>query len=64
MNVYGSSLPAAVGVVRLLPTAASEARVLRPTSREAKRRLRMISGQRQFTDSEGRRMLEEFISNQ
>ena len=39
MQVYGSILPGAATLARLLPKAASEAREARPPSREAKRRL-------------------------
>lgn len=39
MQTYGSIIPGAATLARLLPRAASEARVARPPSREAKRRL-------------------------
>lgn len=42
MNVYGSILPGAAKVARLLPKGASEARQTRPGSREARRRLTAI----------------------
>jgi transposase InsO family protein len=38
MNVYGSIIPGAASVARLLPKAANQAREQRPLSREAKRR--------------------------
>ena len=42
MNVYGSILPGAATVARLLPKGAGEAREARPPSREAKRRLAAV----------------------
>ena len=42
MQVYGSILPGAATLARLLPGAAGEARAVRPTSREAKRRLSAV----------------------
>jgi transposase InsO family protein len=43
MQVYGSILPGAVTLARLLPKAAGEARDRRPQSREAKRRYKAIA---------------------
>jgi transposase len=43
MQVYGSILPGAVTLARLLPKAAGEARDPRPQSREAKRRYKAIA---------------------
>lgn len=42
MNVYGSILPGAATVARLLPKGASKARQTRPASREARRRLTAV----------------------
>jgi len=42
MQVYGSILPGAATLARLLPKAASEAREARPLSREARRRLAVV----------------------
>lgn len=42
MQTYGSILPGAATLARLLPKAASEARTARPNSREAKRRLMAV----------------------
>ena len=42
MQVYGSILPGAATVARLLPKAAAQARQARPLSREAKRRLKAV----------------------
>ncbi len=42
MQVYGSIIPGAATLARLLPAAASEARDPRPASREAKKRLAVV----------------------
>lgn len=42
MQVYGSILPGAVSLARLLPKGASEARDKRPLSRDGKRRLKAV----------------------
>lgn len=42
MQVYGSILPGAVSLARLLPKGASEARDRRPLSRDGKRRLKAV----------------------